>query len=146
MKVESIEAKAARNSSSGLIKASLTATSLIGVSLIRAIRRIVVGTVLVSLLGLLLVTPAIAGTKAHPKVTGKTIDATMVWDGVTRTYEVFLPANLPANPAMLLMLHGTSYDVPPSSPISKLWGWQQVANVYGFILVQPASTYDPNSG
>src|SRR6202453_338679 len=38
---------------------------------------------------------------------GTFIDSTMTWDGVTRYYEVYLPANLPAKPPMLLMLHGT---------------------------------------
>jgi poly(hydroxyalkanoate) depolymerase family esterase len=77
-----------------------------------------------------------------------TIDSTMTWDNVTRYYEVYLPANLPANPPLLLMLHGTqtSATFDPETVISLNWGWQPVADEYGFILVQPASTYDPGSG
>ncbi len=78
--------------------------------------------------------------------TGTTIDSTMVWQGVTRYYEVYIPQTLPANPPMLLMLHGTSFAIPPSTPISKNWGWPPLADKYGFILVQPASTYNPKSG
>lgn len=76
------------------------------------------------------------------------IDSTMTWDGVTRYYEVYLPAILPANPPLLLMLHGTktiaTFD--PQAVISQNWGWTSVADQYGFILVKPASTWDPNSG
>jgi poly(3-hydroxybutyrate) depolymerase len=79
---------------------------------------------------------------------GTTINTTMTWDGVTRYYEVFLPSALPTNPPLLLMLHGTTYsssstDVAPV--ISTNWGWQTLANEYGFILVQPASTWNPNT-
>jgi len=77
---------------------------------------------------------------------GTFIASTMTWDGVTRYYEVYLPVNLPANPPMLLMLHGTKFMVPPSNPSTLVWGWQPIADQYGFILVQPASTYDPKSG
>ncbi|MGA2353540.1 MAG: Ig-like domain repeat protein [Terriglobales bacterium] len=84
----------------------------------------------------------------NQKVGGGTfIDSTMTWDGVTRYYEVYLPSNLPANPPMLLMLHGTRTTSTEDSQavISLNWGWQPVADQYGFILVKPASTYDANS-
>jgi poly(3-hydroxybutyrate) depolymerase len=77
---------------------------------------------------------------------GTTINTTMVWDGVTRYYQVYIPAVLPPNPPMLLMLHGTQVDVPPANPSTASWGWQSVANQYEFIEVQPASTYNANSG
>ena len=75
-----------------------------------------------------------------------TINATMVWDGVTRYYQVYLPGVLPPNPPMLLMLHGTHLDVPPANPTTIGWSWQSVADQYGFIEVQPASTYNANTG
>lgn len=78
--------------------------------------------------------------------TGTTINDTMVWDGVTRIYQLFVPGVLPTNPPLLIMLHGTQYDVPPVNPSTYNWGWQSYANQYGFILVQPASTYNPNTG
>jgi poly(3-hydroxybutyrate) depolymerase len=81
--------------------------------------------------------------------TGTTIDSSMTWDGITRYYEVYLPANLGPNPAMVLMLHGTqttkSTGDDPEPVISQNWGWQSVADQYGFILVQPASTFDPTT-
>ena len=75
---------------------------------------------------------------------GTFIDSTMTWDGVTRYYEVYLPANLPANPPMVLMLHGTRTTSTEDwqAVVGLSWGWQPVADQYGFILVQPASTYD----
>ncbi len=78
---------------------------------------------------------------------GTFIDSSMVWDGITRYYEVYLPSVLPANPPMVLMLHGTQKTTSDDAePIITLnWGWQSVADQYQFILVKPASTYDPNS-
>jgi poly(3-hydroxybutyrate) depolymerase len=79
---------------------------------------------------------------------GTFIDSTMTWDGITRYYEVYLPANLPANPPMVLMLHGTrtTSTADAEAVISLNWGWQSVADTYGFILVKPASTYDAKTG
>jgi poly(3-hydroxybutyrate) depolymerase len=77
---------------------------------------------------------------------GTTIDTTMSWDGVTRYYQVYVPAVLPASPPMLLMLHGTTYDTPPANPSTTDWSWQSVANQYEFIEVQPASTYNATTG
>lgn len=77
--------------------------------------------------------------------TGTTINTTMSFDNVTRYYQLFVPTVLPANPPMLLMLHGTSYGAPPYTPSTTNWGWQSFADQYGFILVQPASTYNPNT-
>jgi|HubBroStandDraft_1064217.scaffolds.fasta_scaffold00014_82 poly(3-hydroxybutyrate) depolymerase len=77
---------------------------------------------------------------------GTFVDSTMTWNGVTRYYEVFLPTALPASPAMVLMLHGTRYTASAADyedVISLNWGWNTVADQYGFILVKPASTYDP---
>ncbi len=79
--------------------------------------------------------------------TGTFFYPTMTWDDVTRYYEVYVPAVLPANPPLLMMLHGTRYGVPPAyNPSTVNWGWQSVADVNEFILVQPASTYNENSG
>lgn len=83
----------------------------------------------------------------NKKKSGVFIDSTMTWDDITRYYEVYLPASLPANPPMLLMLHGTKYTTTfdPEAIISQNWGWQSLADKYGFILVKPASTWDPTS-
>jgi poly(3-hydroxybutyrate) depolymerase len=77
---------------------------------------------------------------------GQVIDSTMTFDGVTRYYEVYIPATASANPAMLLMLHGTQNTNSPQEVISLNWGWVNVANAYGFILVKPASTFNAKSG
>jgi poly(3-hydroxybutyrate) depolymerase len=98
-----------------------------------------------TLLGLLVLL-RLASASAYAKGSGTIIDSTMVWNNITRYYEVYLPPNLPPNPPMLLMLHGTSLDVPPQTPITLMWGWQNVANKKGFILVKPASSYNSQSG
>ena len=81
--------------------------------------------------------------------TGTFIDSSMIWNGITRYYEVYLPANLLPNPAMLLMLHGTrtteATGSDPTPIITLNWGWQTLAEQNCFILVKPASTYDPKS-
>lgn len=73
---------------------------------------------------------------------GTIIDSTMTWNGITRYYEVYVPAALPAQPPMLLMLHGTKF----SNPITLMWGWQNIADKNGFILVKPASTLNTKTG
>jgi poly(3-hydroxybutyrate) depolymerase len=71
---------------------------------------------------------------------------TTTWDGVTRYYSLFVPGVLPTNPPMLMMLHATRFDVPPANPSTYNWSWQNLANQYGFIVLQPASTYNAGSG
>ena len=79
--------------------------------------------------------------------TGTFVDSSMTWDGVTRYYEVFVPTSLPANPAMLLMLHWTypQSTFNPQALISLNWGWESFANEYSFILVKPASTWNASA-
>ncbi len=80
-------------------------------------------------------------------IVGSTIDSTMTWNNVTRYYEAYVPAVLPPNPPLVLMLHGTrtTSGLQPEAVISIDWGWSSVANQYGFIVVKPASTYDPKT-
>jgi poly(3-hydroxybutyrate) depolymerase len=77
---------------------------------------------------------------------GQFIDSTMTWNGITRYYEVYVPVTVTANPAMLIMLHGTQNKPNPQAIISLNWGWQTIADANGFILVKPASTYNSTSG
>src|SRR6202142_4535603 len=77
---------------------------------------------------------------------GQFIDSTMMFDGVTRYYEVYVPATVAANPAMRIMLHGTQNKPDPQQIISLNWGWQSIADDNGFILVKPASTFNAKSG
>jgi poly(3-hydroxybutyrate) depolymerase len=92
-------------------------------------------------------TTSTSGVLSQAVSNGTFINSTMIWDGITRYYQVYLPVNLPANPSMLLMLHGTKFMIPPSNPSTLTeWGWQSVAQQYGFIVVQPASTYNAAYG
>lgn len=86
----------------------------------------------------------VAYLSAAKTIPGTTTDATMTWDNITRYYEVYVPASHPTNPPMVVMLHGTHTDTTfdPQAIISLSWGWQAIADKYGFILVQPASTWN----
>jgi polyhydroxybutyrate depolymerase len=77
---------------------------------------------------------------------GKYYNETMVWDGVTRYYRVYVPSTLPANPPMLIMLHATNFSGSNYPPTRINYGWQPLADSDQFILVQPASTFDTQSG
>jgi poly(3-hydroxybutyrate) depolymerase len=77
---------------------------------------------------------------------GTTTNATMTWDGITRYYMTYVPGVLPANPPMLVMLHATNFSVPPNYPSMLNYGWQPLADLNEFILVQPASTLNTKSG
>jgi len=90
------------------------------------------------LIGFLVMTSCLANAK------GTFINGTMMWDGITRYYRVYVPLNLPANPALVMMLHGTSYTTTP--PTSKAFGWWTLADQYHFIEVQPAATLNTATG
>jgi poly(hydroxyalkanoate) depolymerase family esterase len=101
------------------------------------------------------ITAVFTGTKSYATSTsnvvnqvvgqGQFTDSTMVWNNITRYYEVYVPVTVTPNPAMLLMLHGTQNTTDPYAVISLNWGWQSVADAFGFILVKPASTYNSKS-
>ncbi len=76
--------------------------------------------------------------------TGTFVQGSMTWDSATRYYQVFVPAVLPTNPAMVIMLHGTQNTTTfdPTAITSLEWGWATIANQQGFIVVQPASTWN----
>ena len=77
---------------------------------------------------------------------GKNINGTMVWNGVTRYYHVYVPTGLPANAPMLVMLHPTNLNPGNEPPTRANYGWQTLSDANKFIVVQPASTYNPQSG
>ncbi len=85
-------------------------------------------------------------TSTFDSATGKKYHETMVWDGLTRYYQVYVPTGLPANPPLLVMLHATNLNKGSSPPTNVNYGWQTFADTDKFILVQPASTYNSTSG
>jgi len=88
----------------------------------------------------------VLATSTFASATGKKYRETMVWDGITRYYETYVPTGLPANPALLIMLHATSLNKANIPPTNTNYGWQPFADTNKFILVQPASTYNAQSG
>ena len=79
---------------------------------------------------------------------GTYVQSSMTWDGMTRYYQVFVPTVMPpTSPAMVIMLHGTrstpTFD--PTAVTSLEWGWESIADKNSFIVVQPASTWNPQT-
>jgi poly(3-hydroxybutyrate) depolymerase len=96
---------------------------------------------IVVIAALMLATASIAAAQ-----NGTFTNYTMVWDGITRYYQVYRPYGLPANAPMLMMLHETSRNLPSNPPIHGNYGWLPFADANKFLLVKPAATYDPQSG
>jgi polyhydroxybutyrate depolymerase len=78
--------------------------------------------------------------------TGKFTTVTTTWNNLTRTYSVYVPLILQTNPALVMALHGTTVAVqsnPPLKVCTQNMGWDSLADVNGFLLVCPISTYVP---
>ena len=60
----------------------------------------------------------------------------MQWDGVTRTYRVYRPANLPRDRAvpLVVMLHGGFGN---GAQAERAYGWDDEANRKGFVVLYP---------
>lgn len=63
------------------------------------------------------------------------------WNNLPRSYFVYLPRNLQANPPMVLFLHGTWPG--SATPWQMVPQWEAEANAGKFVLVLPISTYLP---
>jgi polyhydroxybutyrate depolymerase len=70
---------------------------------------------------------------------------TTTWNGLIRTYEVYVPPVLQPHPAMVMVLHGTAVAAANNPPLTVYheMGWDQLADVSGFLVVQPISTWKP---
>jgi poly(3-hydroxybutyrate) depolymerase len=62
---------------------------------------------------------------------------------------VYVPASLPANPSMVLFLHGTiNCPAPPTAcavPYQQTPQWETMANTNSFLMVWPISVLEPRS-
>jgi polyhydroxybutyrate depolymerase len=70
---------------------------------------------------------------------------TTVWNGLTRTYEVYTPPVLQTSLAMVMVLHGTTVAAENDPPLTvyHAMGWDQLADTNGFLVIQPISTWKP---
>lgn len=66
---------------------------------------------------------------------------TTTWAKQTREYGVYVPPGAPANPAMVLYLHGTYQG--PDTPWQNITQWKTMANTDKFLVVWPLATYQP---
>ena len=67
------------------------------------------------------------------------------WNGLTREYLVYVPPALQPNPAMIVVLHGTTITTESNPPteVFHYMGWDQLADANGFLVVQPIATWKP---
>jgi polyhydroxybutyrate depolymerase len=69
---------------------------------------------------------------------------TTTWNGLSRIYSIYVPPTLAANPAVVFCLHGHSMaaqDNPPLYNCTKFYQMDHAADVYGFLLVVPVSSW-----
>jgi len=77
---------------------------------------------------------------------GKFTTYTETWNHFTRIYSIYVPPVLQQNPALVMVLHGTTVAAesnPPLTICTKGMGWDQLADANGFLVVCPISTYVP---
>jgi len=69
---------------------------------------------------------------------------TTTWNGLTRTYGVYVPNKLPANPPLVFVLHPTVPNSTPSTPPPYFndGPWEKSAVQNQFIVVFPLSTFN----
>jgi polyhydroxybutyrate depolymerase len=84
---------------------------------------------------------------AAPAQAGTFLQYNAAWNGISRMYSVYIPPNLPPNPAMVMVLHGT-VNAPLSSIATAInfctngMAWNGgLADANGFLLVCPVSTW-----
>jgi polyhydroxybutyrate depolymerase len=73
---------------------------------------------------------------AQPELKASVTSGTMNIDGHDRSYQAVIPINLPANPALLIMFHGTGQDARSIRKASG-YGFDVLAVERGFIVVYP---------
>lgn len=66
---------------------------------------------------------------------------TTTWNGFTRTYAVYVPNSVAANPALVLVLHPTKPGLTPPAYFASV-PWKSIADLNGFIVTWPISTYN----
>ncbi len=86
-------------------------------------------------------------TLSHAAKSGTETTYQTSWNGITRTYSVYVPSPTPVNPAMVLCLHDTIPDTLGTKiPVHWCNNWKTYANQYGYILVAPVSTWNQPVG
>lgn len=81
----------------------------------------------------------------HTLMGQEQLDKTLVHDGETREYTVYVPASYQGNTAVPLLFnfHGGSGDIASQISVSDM---RPIADTAGFILVYPQALPDPNDG
>lgn len=67
---------------------------------------------------------------------------------MNRSYSVYIPPQTQAVPPMVVCLHGTSHAPANQPPLfyCPSMGWERYSDRYGFLLVMPLSSWNPNNG
>ena len=69
---------------------------------------------------------------------------TTSWKGLRRYYAVYTPSVLAAKPALVFFLNSTSNNGATNPPYYGIQPWKLLADKYGFVMVWPVSTFNPN--
>jgi polyhydroxybutyrate depolymerase len=72
----------------------------------------------------------------EPALPGLLAEQETVWDGYPRTFSFYKPSKLAANPALVFVFHGSGGSVAQSRGVFG-YAFEQLAEVYGFVLVYP---------
>ena len=73
---------------------------------------------------------------SRPDLSGELRSDTIVIDDIQRSYSFYLPNNLPDQPALVFMLHGSSQSVDDIRAYTA-YQFEQLADQHKFILVYP---------
>jgi len=87
-----------------------------------------------------LVACAVAATAAAPAIEWKLFD----WDGLQRTYGVYVPANVLDPAPLVFLLHGGSGSARETWTQEHGRSWRALADEHGFVLVLPQGRSDPD--
>lgn len=103
--------------------------------------------VMFALLGLLTLLALLAGLlgyfvytpqPAAPRLSGTLSQGTIEVAGLTRSYRLYVPRNLPKGAPLVLVLHGSG-EGPQRIRIGTGYGFERLADVHGFALAYPKS-------
>jgi polyhydroxybutyrate depolymerase len=97
-------------------------------------RRPIAALLAFSALALLLAGCAFAGDRVEPKPSSRTETRAIEVDGKERHYRVHVPAEVAADPALVVMLHGGG---GAARQAERAYGWNDAADAAGFIVAYP---------
>lgn len=81
----------------------------------------------------------------QPELGGSLRQQSLSWDGITREYALYEPAQLATNPALVLVMHG-SMGNPGQARSAYAFAFDQLADAHGFLVIYPHGFEDHFNG